>query len=163
MILDPASHAADCRRAYRAFSFVAGRPRLFSRNNSHRSRLGRRFSREYDADFRRAQLSRDRSKRSISIAIRPICWVPAKGMFQVALVDFRHDSATYRRAQHDVCRCAPALADPHSAGRRSWLQSDRPGAGHAGLRNRRLYDPQDEGRIAYNDARINYDWELQHK
>ena len=25
------------------------------------------------------------------------------------------------------------------------------------------YDPADEGRIAYNDADLAYDWELQHK
>ena len=27
----------------------------------------------------------------------------------------------------------------------------------------RLYNPQDEGRIAYNDSSIAYDWETQHK
>jgi dTDP-4-dehydrorhamnose 3,5-epimerase len=27
----------------------------------------------------------------------------------------------------------------------------------------RIYNPADEGRIAYNDPGINYDWELQHK
>jgi dTDP-4-dehydrorhamnose 3,5-epimerase len=27
----------------------------------------------------------------------------------------------------------------------------------------RLYDPADEGRIAYNDPSIQYDWETQHK
>ncbi len=27
----------------------------------------------------------------------------------------------------------------------------------------RLYNPQDEGRIAYNDPSIQYDWETQHK
>jgi len=27
----------------------------------------------------------------------------------------------------------------------------------------RFYNPHDEGRIAYNDASINYDWETQHK
>jgi dTDP-4-dehydrorhamnose 3,5-epimerase len=27
----------------------------------------------------------------------------------------------------------------------------------------RIYDPNDEGRIAYNDPAINYDWEIQHK
>jgi dTDP-4-dehydrorhamnose 3,5-epimerase-like enzyme len=26
-----------------------------------------------------------------------------------------------------------------------------------------LYNPQDEGRIPYNDASIQYDWETQHK
>ena len=27
----------------------------------------------------------------------------------------------------------------------------------------RFYNPQDEGRIPYNDPSINYDWETQHK
>jgi dTDP-4-dehydrorhamnose 3,5-epimerase len=27
----------------------------------------------------------------------------------------------------------------------------------------RLYNPKDEGRVAYNDPSIAYDWELQHK
>jgi dTDP-4-dehydrorhamnose 3,5-epimerase-like enzyme len=27
----------------------------------------------------------------------------------------------------------------------------------------RFYNPQDEGRIAYNEPDIAYDWELQHK
>jgi dTDP-4-dehydrorhamnose 3,5-epimerase len=27
----------------------------------------------------------------------------------------------------------------------------------------RVYDPSDELRIAYNDQRLNYDWETQHK
>jgi dTDP-4-dehydrorhamnose 3,5-epimerase-like enzyme len=26
-----------------------------------------------------------------------------------------------------------------------------------------LYNPKDEGRIAYNDPSIQYDWETQHK
>jgi dTDP-4-dehydrorhamnose 3,5-epimerase-like enzyme len=27
----------------------------------------------------------------------------------------------------------------------------------------RCYNPADEGRIAYNDPQVGYDWELQHK
>jgi len=27
----------------------------------------------------------------------------------------------------------------------------------------KFYNPADEGRIAYNDPHINYDWETQHK
>jgi len=27
----------------------------------------------------------------------------------------------------------------------------------------RFYDPQDEGRIPYNDSQIQYDWEMQYK
>jgi len=90
-------------------------------------------------------------------------WVPAKGMFQVALVDFRQDSATYG-----------ARNTMYVGALRPWQILIPPGVGHGykviGLEpamlvyiTSRLYDPQDEGRIAYNDARINYDWELQHK
>jgi len=27
----------------------------------------------------------------------------------------------------------------------------------------KFYNPEDEGRVAYNDPSINYDWETQHK
>src|SRR5271167_1760127 len=89
-------------------------------------------------------------------------WVPAKGMFQVALVDFRKGSSTYG-----------ARNTMYVGALRPWQILIPPGVGH-GYKvigqepamlvyvTSRLYDPQDEGRIAYNDARINYDWELQH-
>ena len=61
------------------------------------------------------------------------CWVPVQGMFQVALVDLRKQSAIG--------------AEP----------------GFLVYVTDRFYDPQDEGRIAYNDPQIQYDWEMQHK
>jgi dTDP-4-dehydrorhamnose 3,5-epimerase len=90
-------------------------------------------------------------------------WVPAQGMFQVALVDFRKESASFG-----------ARNTFYVGVMRPWQILIPPGIGH-GYKvigadaamlvyvTSRLYDPQDEGRIAYNDARINYDWELQHK
>lgn len=90
-------------------------------------------------------------------------WVPAKGMFQVVLVDFRKDSPSYG-----------ARNTLYVGSMRPWQILIPPGVGH-GYKvigeepamlvyvTSRLYDPQDEGRIAYNDDRINYDWELQHK
>ena len=90
-------------------------------------------------------------------------WVPVQGMFQVALVDLRPGSATF------------GLRNTlYVGGLRPWSLIIPPGVGHGYkvigqdsamlvyLTNR-TYDPSDEGRIAYNDAGINYDWELQHK
>jgi len=90
-------------------------------------------------------------------------WVPAKGMFQVGLVDLRPDSATY------------GVKNTLYVGElRPWQILIPPGVGHgykvigreAGMLvyvTNRFYDPADEGRIAYDDPRIAYDWETQHK
>jgi dTDP-4-dehydrorhamnose 3,5-epimerase len=90
-------------------------------------------------------------------------WVPAMGMFQVVLVDLRPDSRTF------------GLKNTLYVGAlKPWQILIPPGVGH-GYKvvggesamlvyvTSRLYDPQDEGRIPYNDASIAYDWELQHK
>ena len=90
-------------------------------------------------------------------------WVVTQGMFQVALVDLRGDSPTF------------GVKNTLYVGQmRPWQVLIPPGVGHGYkvigtapamlvyLTNR-LYSPEDEGRIAYNDAGINYDWELQHK
>ena len=90
-------------------------------------------------------------------------WVAAQGMFQVALVDLRPNSPTF------------GLRNTMYMGSlRPWSLIIPPGVGHGYkvigqdaamlvyLTNR-TYDPSDEGRIAYNDAGINYDWETQHK
>jgi dTDP-4-dehydrorhamnose 3,5-epimerase len=90
-------------------------------------------------------------------------WVPAQGVFQVALVDLRPDSATYGRK--NTLYVGPV---------RAWQILIPPGVGHgykvvgeqAGMLvyvTDRLYNPKDEGRIAHNDPAIAYDWELQHK
>ena len=90
-------------------------------------------------------------------------WVPAQGMFQVALVDLRPQSATFGlRNTMYVGALLP------------WQILIPPGVAHGykviGVNpamlvyvTDRFYDPQDEGRIPYNDAHIQYDWELQHK
>lgn len=90
-------------------------------------------------------------------------WVPASGMLQVALVDLRVDSVTFgRRNTLYVGMLRP------------WQILIPPGVAH-GYKvigehpamlvyvTNRCYDPSDEGRIAYNDESIVYDWELQHK
>lgn len=91
------------------------------------------------------------------------CWTPVAGMFQVALVDLRASSATF------------GLRNTIYLGAlRPWQILIPPGVGHGYkiIGNQpsvlvymtdRFYNPEDEGRIAYDDPGIHYDWELQHK
>lgn len=90
-------------------------------------------------------------------------WVPVRGMIQVALVDLRRGSATFgRRNTFYVGALRP------------WRILIPPGVGHGykvlGTEpailvyvTDRFYNPEDEGRIPYNQAGIAYDWETQHK
>lgn len=90
-------------------------------------------------------------------------WVPAAGMFQVALVDLRRGSPTHGWRN-----------TVYVGSLRPWQLLIPPGVGH-GYKvigehpsmlvyvTDRHYNPADEGRIPYNDPGINYDWELQHK
>jgi len=90
-------------------------------------------------------------------------WVPAQGMFQVALVDLRTDSKTF------------GLRNTLYVGSlRPWHLLIPPGVGH-GYKvigkdaamlvyvTDRTYNPKDEGRIAHDHPGINYDWETQFK
>ena len=90
-------------------------------------------------------------------------WNVVRGMFQVALVDLRPDSPTFGRRN-----------TLYAGQLRPWAISIPPGVGHGykviGTEpamlvylTDRFYNPDDEGRIAYNDPGVNYDWELQHK
>ena len=91
------------------------------------------------------------------------CWTPALGMFQVALVDLRVGSPTFG-ARNTI----------YAGLLRPWQILIPPGVGHGykvvGMgpsvliyATDRFYNPADEGRIGYNDPRLNYDWELQHR
>jgi len=90
-------------------------------------------------------------------------WSPVAGMLQVALADLRPDSRTY------------GLRNTFYVGKlRPWQLLIPPGVAH-GYKvigpepailvyvTNRFYNPEDEGRIPYNDPGINYDWETQHK
>jgi len=90
-------------------------------------------------------------------------WVPAMGMFQVVLVDFRKESPTFGRKN-----------TIYVGSLRPWQVLIPPGVGHGykviGMDpamlvyvTNRFYNPKDEGRIAHNLPEIAYDWELQHK
>ena len=90
-------------------------------------------------------------------------WVPAQGMFQVALVDLRPSSPTFG-----------AKNTLYVGALRPWQILIPPGVGHgykvigtaAGMLvyvTNRVYNPADEGRIQHDQPDIQYDWELQHK
>lgn len=91
------------------------------------------------------------------------CWVPVQGMLQVALVDLRAGSKTHG-----------ARNTLYVGALRPWQIIVPPGVAH-GYKvigpdhamlvylTDRFYNPEDEGRIPYNDPRIAYDWEIQHK
>jgi dTDP-4-dehydrorhamnose 3,5-epimerase len=91
------------------------------------------------------------------------CWTPVKGLMQVALVDLRIGSPTFGRK--NTMYVGPL---------RPWQLLIPPGVGHGykvvGKEDSllvymtdRFYNPQDEGRIPYNQPSINYDWETQWK
>jgi len=91
------------------------------------------------------------------------CWTPAQGLMQIVLIDLRPDSSTYG-ARNTI----------YAGNLRPWQILIPPGVAHGYkvigtgpslliYATDRFYNPADEGRIAYNDARLNYDWELQHK
>lgn len=91
------------------------------------------------------------------------CWTPAVGMLQIALVDLREGSPTFG-ARNTI----------YAGALRPWQILVPAGVAHGykviGTEpavlvyvTDRFYDPSDEGRLAYNDPRINYDWETQHK
>jgi len=90
-------------------------------------------------------------------------WTAAEGQLQVCLVDLRADSPSFGA-------CNTLFIGPLQP----WQILIPPGVGHGykvvGIGpallvyvTNRFYNPADEGRIAYNDPEINYDWETQHK
>jgi dTDP-4-dehydrorhamnose 3,5-epimerase len=91
------------------------------------------------------------------------CWVPVKGMFQVALADLRLGSPTYgaRNTLYvGALRPWQILIPPGVAHGYKVIGSDEAMLVYL---TDRFYNPNDEGRIAYNDPGINYDWETQKK
>lgn len=91
------------------------------------------------------------------------CWMPVKGLLQVVLADLRVGSPTF--GLRNTMYLGPL---------RPWQLLIPPGVAH-GYKvignddamlvylTDRFYNPQDEGRIPYNDPSINYDWDTQRK
>jgi dTDP-4-dehydrorhamnose 3,5-epimerase len=85
-------------------------------------------------------------------------WAPLSGMFQVFLCDLRESSSTCGQVN-------TLFVGTH----RLWKLRIPPGVAHgfkivgteAGVlvyATNRFYNPQDEGRMAYDDPDMNYDW-----
>jgi dTDP-4-dehydrorhamnose 3,5-epimerase len=91
------------------------------------------------------------------------CWTAVAGMLQVALADLRQGSPTFG-----------ARNTLYVGTLRPWQILIPPGVGH-GYKiigrdpavlvyvTDQFYDPADEGRLAFDDPHVNYDWETQHK
>ncbi len=86
-----------------------------------------------------------------------------EGLFQVVLVDFRTASPTF--GARNTLYVGPL---------RPWQILIPPGVGHGYkiiggddamlvYMTDQFYNPNDEGRIPYDDPSINYDWETQKK
>jgi dTDP-4-dehydrorhamnose 3,5-epimerase len=90
-------------------------------------------------------------------------WCPVQGMFQVALVDLRAGSPTFgaRNTLYVGALKPMSILVPPGVGHGYKVIGTSPAM--LVYVTDRLYNPSDEGRIAYDDSRINYDWELQHK
>lgn len=91
------------------------------------------------------------------------CWTPVRGLFQVVLADLRVGSTTF--GQRNTMYVGPL---------RPWQVLIPRGVAHGYkvigreeallvYMTDRFYNPDDEGRIPYNDPGINYDWDTQHK
>ncbi|MBI1895715.1 MAG: dTDP-4-dehydrorhamnose 3,5-epimerase family protein [Acidobacteria bacterium] len=90
-------------------------------------------------------------------------WSPALGMLQIALVDLRPQSPTCgakNTIYAGVLRPWQVLIPPGVAHGYKVIGADAAMLVYA---TDRFYNPKDEGRIAYNDPQIAYDWETQHK
>jgi dTDP-4-dehydrorhamnose 3,5-epimerase len=90
-------------------------------------------------------------------------WVPVAGLFQVGLVDLRPDSPTFRQRNTIYCGSLKPLRILVPPGIGHGYKVVSPEAGLLVYVTNKLYNPADEGRIAYNHPNINYDWETQHK
>jgi len=91
------------------------------------------------------------------------CWTPVTGLFQVVLADLRLASPTF--GARNTLYLGPL---------RPWQVLIPPGVAHGykviGNQDALLvymtdqfYNPKDEGRLPFDDASINYDWETQKK
>jgi len=91
------------------------------------------------------------------------CWTVAAGMLQAALVDLRRGSPTFglRNTLYIGVLRPWQLLIPAGVAHGYKVIGEAPAL--LVYLTDRFYDPQDEGRLPYNDPRINYDWELQHK
>jgi dTDP-4-dehydrorhamnose 3,5-epimerase len=91
------------------------------------------------------------------------CWTPAMGMLQVALADLRAGSPTFGARNTLYVGSLRPWQIVIPAGVAHGYKVIGTGPAMLIYLTDRFYDPRDEGRIAYNEPSLNYDWETQHK
>jgi dTDP-4-dehydrorhamnose 3,5-epimerase len=91
------------------------------------------------------------------------CWTPAMGMLQVALVDLREGSPTFGKRNTLYVGTLRPWRILIPAGVAHGYKVIGTGPAMLIYITDRFFNPRDEGRLPYNDPRINYDWETQHK
>jgi dTDP-4-dehydrorhamnose 3,5-epimerase len=91
------------------------------------------------------------------------CWTAVAGMLQAALVDLREGSPTFgARNTLYVGALRPwQILIPAGVGHGYKVIGNQPAV--LVYATDQFYDPADEGRLAFDDPRINYDWETQNK
>jgi dTDP-4-dehydrorhamnose 3,5-epimerase len=90
-------------------------------------------------------------------------WTPVIGLLQVVLYDLRVGSATFGQTNtiySGALRPLQILIPPGVGHGYKVVGADAALLVYA---TDRFYDPSDEGRIAWNDPDINYDWDTQKK
>ena len=90
-------------------------------------------------------------------------WYVAIGVLRVALHDTRPESSSYRETMELLLgdnQPSQAVRIPPGVAHGCKCIS---GPAHLFYITSKVYDPDDEGRIPYNDPSINYDWETQKK
>lgn len=91
------------------------------------------------------------------------CWTVVTGMLQVALIDLRPDSPTFGGTNTlyvGVMRPWQVLIPPGIA---HGYKVVGPDASVLTYVTSRFYAPEDEGRVRFDDPRLNYCWETQFK
>lgn len=91
------------------------------------------------------------------------CWSAGAGMFQFALVDMREHSPTFGRRNTLYVGLLRPWQVIIPRGVAHGYKVIGPDAAMLIYATDRFYNPADEGRIPYDDKRLNYDWETQHK
>jgi len=90
-------------------------------------------------------------------------WTPAIGLLQVVLYDLRVGSKTFGQTNTIYSGALRPLQILIPPGVGHGYKVVGPDAALLVYATDRFYDPSDEGRIAWNDPDINYDWDTQKK
>ncbi len=90
-------------------------------------------------------------------------WAPLQGMFQIVLCDLRESSPTLGEVNTLYVGILRPWRLKIPAGVGHGYKVVSPDAASLIYLANRFYNPEDEGRLAYDHPCLNYDWELQQK